>query len=292
MICMPTDLIEVYRHLLDQFGMLEEAASLEEVKGLIGGASREDTLKHFTYRYGVSVCRMESIVIDPESAFASIPRDLQATFSDGRVSILDAPSGTGAAGTSILATVAVLRRADLLPKLPLTVTITAGDLSRAALEIYDQVLSGMERGLREVGITVRFLGHEWDAFKAEETSRLVDKWFENSVATEEYMAIVANFSGTASSSWEPLQRSFQHLHERLYTKPSAVLWVEPGMPGAKKLAERIRNFCRTYYPWVVSSEESYLEHQYRWYNPLQKREHPCRVIVQRFVKTRGGHNEV
>jgi len=282
MLQIPQCLISAYREKPLNLNLMDAALSERSIPRLIGGAEPEETLQHFAQRYGVSVCRVESLVIDPERAFAEIPEELLTTFFDGQISILDAPCGTGAAGTSILASIAALRKAKVIPKEPLTVMITGGDLSQTALDIYDEMIKVLKSPLGSVGITVHFSPLLWDASRPEETAELVDRWFFNSRNAEEYLAVVANFSGFAGRSFSEFERSFQHIHERLYGKVATVLWVEPDMRGAITYFRKIIKLMANYIGLFSSSGDEALRHTYHWFHPFQNRKLECRILVHQY----------
>jgi len=280
----PNCLVEAYRQSLNDFKIMDIALSTENRRGPIGGSGIEETLQHFAMRYGVSVCRLESLVIDPEHAFTSISDDLLITFSDGKVSILDIPCGTGAAGTSIISTIAALRKSDVLPKLPLDIMITGGDYSQTALNIYDKMIESLRTYLNSVGINVYFSKVLWDAKRPDTTAALVDNWFESSKDTEEFLSIIANFSGETSKSFADFQRSFEHIHERLYSKTASVLWIEPKMSGAKKYFEKIAQLMEKAINWFSNKDKEIFDYTYHWYHPFQKRELPCNILVQKYTR--------
>ncbi len=218
MLFIPICLSRSYTELLQVYGMMDAAFSKEDVAGPIGGEGREATLQHFALRYGVSSCRIESLVLDPRIAFGNISDDLITSLSSGRMSILDAPCGSGAVGASLLSSIAVLRKNVVLPKLPLDIDITGGDFSETALEIYTKIIAKLEPTLNSVGIGINLKTVSWDATNPDTTASLVDTWFGNNIAYSEYLAIIANFSGEASKRFADFERSFEHIHERLYNE--------------------------------------------------------------------------
>ena len=284
LINIPKCLIEAYRQSLTDYNVMEAALTTDNKKGAIGGSSLEETLFHFAMRYGVSVCRLESLVIDPENVFTSISDELLITFSDGKVSILDAPCGSGAAGTSIISTIAALRKNGSLPKLPLDITITGGDYSEYALDVYDKMISSLKAEFNSVGINVYFTKFLWDARRPETTAALVDKWFQDSQDAEEYLSIIANFSGESSKSFSEFTRSFEHIHERLYNKVASVIWIEPRMKGAKNYFKKISELMEKAINWFTKKENKEFEYTYYWYHPFQKRTLDCNILVQKYTR--------
>lgn len=283
MLHMPGCLCTSYANLLHECGLMEAACSTEDVKGAIGGRSREESMKHFCTRYGVSTCRVQSLVLDPHRALGIVPDDLLTSLSSGRVTILDIPCGAGAVGAGLLATVAALREHSVLPKLPLDVVIVGGDCSNTATGLYERMIAALCPTLKAVGVNATLSTAIWDGTKSDDTARLMDKWFQNSAGFDEHLVIVANFSGEAGKRFASFERSLQHVHERLYDRKCTMVWVEPDMPGAKDFFEAIRKRLPS---WVAPKAipNGALGHSYKWWHPFQKRQLPCKVLVFRYVR--------
>lgn len=281
MLFMPACLSTLYVKLLQDYGIMNLALSSKFVSGPIGGKNRKETLQHFSLRYGVSVCRVESLLLDPHIAFRSVSKDLVTSLSSGRISILDTPCGTGAVGASLLSTIAVLRKNGVLPKLPLDIHITGGDFSDLGREIYEKIITKLEPSLNSVGVSINFKTVPWDGTNPDTTALLVDTWFDNSTEAAEYLAIVANFSGEAGKRFIEFQRSFQHIHERLYNKKCTMIWVEPEMRGAKTFFEKIKLL----FALRKRFQENPLAHTYYWHHPLQKCRFPCTVLVYQYERS-------
>lgn len=282
MLHIPSALVEAYRKELENNNLLALAKSIEINRSPIGGAGRIETLEHFATRYGVSICRVESVVIDPQNAFASLPDDLLATFSDGTISILDVPCGTGAAGTGILSTLAVLRKAHVIAKLPINVKIMAGDCSQSGLDIYKQLLLELNPHFESVGIKVEFNGCLWDAKQPNSTANLIDIWLRNSGTDDELLVIIANFSGEAGRNFKEFERSFQHIHERLHSRTSSVIWIEPLMKTAERYLEKVGRLLNPM-QWFKKNEST-IQYTYYWYHPFQQCKYRCTLIIQKYVR--------
>lgn len=281
MLFMPACLSTSYAKLLQDYGIMDLALSSKFVSGSIGGKSREETLQHFSLRYGVSVCRVESLILDPHSAFRIVSQDLVTSLSSGRISILDTPCGTGAVGASLLSTIVVLRKNGVLPKLPLDIDITGGDFSDVGREIYEKMITELEPSLNSVGVGINLKTVPWDGTNPDTTASLVDTWFGNSTGAGEYLAIIANFSGEAGKRFTEFQRSFQHIYERLYNKKCTMIWVEPEMRGAETFLEKIQQL----FAWRTRFPENPLAHTYYWYHPLQKCRLRCTVLVYQYERS-------
>jgi hypothetical protein len=173
----------------------------------------------------------------------------------------------------------VLRNETVLPKLPLDIDITGGDCSKTGREIYEEMIAKLKPTLNRVGIGINLKTAYWDATNPNTTASLVDTWFSNSIGNE-YLAIIANFSGEAGKRFDEFKRSFEHIHERLHDKSCTVVWVEPQMHGAMSFLKRVQQFASG---WRTT--EKPLSHEYDWYNSLQKRKLPCKVLVCRYKRS-------
>ncbi len=281
---MPDRLIDAYKVLLISYNRFDQACSDLPHKHIYGGNNLNATLDHFSERFGVSICRIECLLIDPDKAFTPIPNDLLTSFMDGNLTILDVPCGTGAAGISFLTTIASLRHEGVLPQLPLNITILGADYSVFAIDIYEEILNNMMSFYESAGITVVFNKTIWDASQPCETSALVDRWFDLTKDAEEYLLIIANFSGEASNNFNKYQRSFQHVFERLHNKVSSILWVEPGMKSAKPYLNKIHDIVIKYASWFIMNRHEPINHQYNWHHPFKHVIHPCNILVNKYER--------
>jgi len=276
---MPICLIEAYRKQLQKYGVMNDVLDTKNMGGPIGGSSHQDTLQHFTYRYGVSACRVQSLALDPYHAFDSIPDDLLTTLSAGRVSILDMPCGTGAAGASLLSTIAILRDKNKLPREPLDVMITGGDCSPTGRVIYKKIIDNLKPYLATVGINIWLATVDWDGTNPDSTAALVDAWLNsNSPGCTEFLTVIANFSGAAGNHFADFERSFLHIHERLHDKTCTIIWVEPKMRSADTLLKRVRSL----FNFRSGTPNSQFTHLYSFYHPFQLRSWNCSVSVCKY----------
>lgn len=283
-ICLPPSLVQAYKEALEVRAIFDLACDTTERSGPTGGCGTAETLEHFARRYGVSVARVESLLLDPECALGSVAEDLLHTFADGTVSILDAPCGAGAAGLALVTTLAELRARGAIPYLPLSVRITGGDVSHSALELYQELVTRLKPHMADRGIELDLHLENWDASHPELTARLVDRWFAHSHCAEEYYAIVANFSGAAGNNFKAFERSFQHIQERLYDKTCTMVWIESGTKKANKFMSQVRKLCSTLIAWLRPIEDVLHRYQYHWFHPFQARKLPCRMLLLRYER--------
>lgn len=286
MLHLPSCLTSSYWNLLERYKITGDALTPDDSGShIFGGRSRKDTLQHFARRYGVSACRLESLVIDPDKAFRTIPDDLITSFTEGSISILDIACGSGAVGASLLSTISVLRTHNKLLKQPLDVRIIGGDCSDYALDIYKQMLEELEPKLNTVGINVKLTTTKWEAEKSYTTSDMFDLLFDDSPSTEEYLIVIANFAGTLSSHFPSFTNSLQHIFDRTSNKKCTIIWVESKMTSAHTLFQKLESFLKKCTPWSSSSQEEPFSYEYDWFHPFLKSKMKCRVLVKEYKRS-------
>lgn len=287
---LPASLISAYASELDSRGLLEIATKRTDKKEIHGGSSDAETLEHFSFRFAVSVGRVEFVAIAPDEKFAEISDALMSTFSEGHVALLDIPCGTGSCLAAILSTLITLRAAKVVPTLPLTISVMAGDTSPKALEIYESTISRLLPLLQLQAISVNLILEKWDATRGDDTARLVDRWYKLAEGAEEYVVCISNFNGAliGAGLLDAFTPCFEQILGRLYNKKSTLLWVEPATSSAKeKLFPRIAAFLRKRIPWFTSTTgvDEPITARYQTKSPLDGFVHGSSVQVQRFKRT-------
>lgn len=265
--------VEDLRSELVQINRFADACS-ESQMGQIGGADEESTYDHFAFAFPTSTARTEYLFLDPDSRFRPCADELLDSFTDGRISILDVPCGAGAGILGFLGTLAALREHGTIPRLPLEVFVTAGDYSPFARTLYDNMLVRASSWLSTRGIRLQWQTLAWNAEEEPTTAAIVDHWFTQSPTSEEWVVLVAAFSGEATKTDELLAafgRSFQHIMALLHDRRGTALWVEPASNKGNKLFRFLGRMVR---PLLKSwfKEAEYGEHRFSW-------QHPFRSIV-------------
>ncbi|MFZ7120986.1 MAG: hypothetical protein ACOWWH_08570 [Eubacteriaceae bacterium] len=283
---MPICLINSYELLLKRYDVMEKALDQNNTGNIIGGITFEDTIEHFARRYGVSSCRIEGLLIDPDNGFLSLSEDLIKILSEGKIFLLDIACGTGSVGASLLSTLYILRKERIMPCLPLSIQIVGGDCSQPALKIYEQMMEELVNILKETGIETSLKTVEWHAEDSYKTSELFDFIFDKYKDLDEYIIFVANFSGSMDNHFDEYKDSFQHLFDRLHNKSCTILWVEPGDSSSgkslfSKLSKRINTKA-----WGNSNQVGPINYEYKWFHPFQKRQLPCRILLKTYDNNR------
>jgi|GEM_PF-2403269 len=232
-IIVPFLLSMAYKDELLVRGLFKRAVDVGH-RGSIGGETEEDALSHFSDRFANSVGRAIYCLSSPCETFTDVSNTFLSVFSHGHVALLDIPCGTGAFGLSLISLLIELREQSILPSLPLTVTIVGGDFSETARAVNGSMVTRIAGRALTQGIEVRFHPVHWDAEDDEQTARMVDIWFRESVDATEHIVAVLNFSGEMHTKerldrFQPIMRA---ILSRLYDRNGAFLWIEPSRPGS------------------------------------------------------------
>lgn len=285
---LPEPLAAAYCAELKVLGLWLDATKGTEKKDIHGGCSIEETLEHFTHRFGVSAGRLEFVALAPDDSLSQMSDAILSTFSDGHVALLDIPCGTGTSLGALLMTLVRLRELKLLPSLPLTISVVGGDCSEKALEIYDSMLARLTPVLEHHAIVINFHLEKWDATRSDQTASLVDHWFKLAEGAEEYFVCVSNFSGAliGAGLLEDFKPCLEQILGRLYDKKSTLLWIEPSRSEdvQKKLIPRIKQFFVRRISWFHDSSvsDAPVFANYSIKNPVDGYVHTSGVEVQRF----------
>lgn len=272
-----TELETKYIEHLHEYNAYELAKTSDGRSNPIGGSGATEAIEHFAYRFVNSSTRVIHITLDPDKKFSNIQIDIFSTFSKGNISILDLACGTGGHILSLLTTLVELRLKKLLPTLPLNIHILAADISPKALEIYQSLLHNLEPYLLNAGIRVTYHTYEWDACNSMQTSQLMDDFFSKTskISINEYYVMTSAFSGFAGSdvNFSQIERSLQHITERLGSKYSTFLWIEPNSTKANfflrslgKIFEDIQDF----FVQLFIENNATSSNTYCWWEPIKK----------------------
>lgn len=276
-------LCDVYRDELQARGQLELAVKGSDEKRIHGGATADETLKHFTFRFPTSAARIVSVLVDPLQTFASLPANVFQSFSSHKIAVLDAACGTGASLLALLTTLAVARSSKRLPRLPLTVGVVGADISPTALEIYSGLAVRLGPLLASEGIFLELSTELWDATQADQTSGLCDKWLDRHHDANEYFVLVGNLSGVGDELANSFKRSFHHITERIANIRSTILWVEPII--TLRVLEAIASvFNLSAWLQRPAGHQSPTKCQFYWWHSVEQKRLKGGVTVDRFER--------
>lgn len=266
---LPNNLIHNWKENLEQRGLLKQA--VEEIrKGEIGGISKQATHDHYSFRYNGSCARFQLTFLDPKDDLREVSNAFVKSLAGYDVFIADIPSGTGAASLTLLSNIAQLREEKIIPSLPLTVKILAGEISPTAIEIFEESFNNMKSLFEANNITIEFKIQKWDINDSDSTSQLIKEITLFSNDSSDKIMLLANFTGflEGEKKWDGVKSQFEEIFRHFSGKSTVVIWLEPKMnkvilnfwPRTKKW------FIQTFKKFIGSNEELPIETSEAKYN--------------------------
>ncbi len=288
---LPNLLVTSYEAELNRLGLRKR--SIENVHQPVhGGSTTAETHDHFAWRFVASAGRVEYTVLAPTDEFSHLSDAFLTTFSEGRIALLDIPCGTGAMSASLICTLAQLRHSKVMPRLPLTITICAGDFSNHAIEIYSKMLDPIVVAAASEGITIKWVTQEWNATRGDQTAALVDRWFDVAKDATEHLVAICNFSGALGNSgqFNAFAPCFEQILARLHDKLATVVWLEPTTNTARKsVFKRVAELVARRISWFSNATnaapKANSSANYTILNPLTGAAFQSNVLVQGFKRT-------
>jgi hypothetical protein len=288
---LPSHLCSSYLTHLDRLGLRERSIETA-AKDVHGGKTTDETHDHFARRFTVSAGLLQYSTLGPCEQFETLSEAFLSTFSDGFVGLLDIPCGTGAMSGTLVSILTKLREDKVMPRLPLTICVCAGDYSTEALTIYRSLLRDLIEPAALQGITLRWETNEWDATRGDQTARLIDRWFTACSPATEFFVVVSNFSGALHNqgAFAAFSPCFEQILSRLHDKQSTVVWIEPATKSAKTgvlawlsqlITTRINWFVRT----NPNATQAIAESEYQIEHPVSLQSFRTNVVVHRFERT-------
>lgn len=288
MLHLPRDLDEVYRQRLESLNLISVSKSFSGGgQGGHGGKSQDDTHHHFACLFTNSASRVLCVLVNPTGVFEEVSHDLIMTLSSHRIALLDIPCGSGAGGIALLTTMKELRVAGVVPSTPLSVDIFAADFSTSAIDLYESQIALLRPRLATFGISVRIQRRPWDALVLQQTSDLIEDYLAHEA--NEYLVLMANFSGDGKPNFSIFKSSFDYIFARLSNrrvKDVRLLWIEPmskhGIGFLRLLKESIGKFVG--YKSKVKPDVGCITCKYSFFSYLQNKPVPSNVAVHDYKR--------
>ena len=286
MLRVPPDLDGHYTNSIDALGLRELA--LQEESGAVGGADAESASDHYAGRFGASSARALAVLLDPLNSLGSVSSDILSSFACESLILVDIACGSGVASLSFLTAIAELRRARVLPSMPLTVVIHGCDFSDWALERFRELHAAVKPSLERVGIESVLELRKSDLRKVIESRGLMEAVEESARASAlkktsvEAIGVIAAISGTAGhpnkaqadAAFEPYRMSVEHIKVRLKRPSWAFVWIEPSMKAGTGLIATVKRM------WArISGDRQPTTSTYNWWNSIKGRPARCHVIA-------------
>ncbi|QTH63338.1 hypothetical protein J1N51_11435 [Psychrosphaera ytuae] len=225
---LPNLLVEKWKLLLED-NNLSELATKKADKGFIGGISKEETDKHLAWRYNGSCGRVILSLLDPKNQLSKVSDAYAEIFAGQRVFLADLPSGSGAAVISILTTLAELRTQSVLPRIPLDISIVAGEISESARSYLKKQLDELIEPLKEQAISFEYTILHWDVLDRINNADLIRQITIRSQNCDSRLLVVSNFSGLleGNSKWKEAEKQISEIFIHSRDQLSAAIWIEP-----------------------------------------------------------------
>ncbi len=276
-----SQLSSAYLERLQSQGLMEMASDQTKANGEPGGATEEESDKHFAFRFVNSAGRNLCAALDPHDKLGDVSNSLLAPMFGERILIVDIPCGAGAGGLALLDSIRELRVNQVLAPLPLRVDIVAGDIAPRALEHYRELFSKVRGELAAASISVNLVTLNWDVSDVPGNAAFVDTVITSAANANHVLVIASNFSDAMAN--EVLFEHFRHflsqLMGRLAHWPTTVCWIEPRSRRVKKYLPPISDWVDKFMSWLKSAGDDFGECNYQMYDPVARKEFRSGVVV-------------
>lgn len=139
-LAVPSALAQAYARHIDLLGLRSLSAQRNSNDPPVGGSTIDATNKHYSQAFDSSAARVQLAVLDPFAQLADVSNIIIRRMAGDRFSLVDAPCGVGAAGLSMLSTIAELRKLGLFPRAPLDVHLIGAEISDTARKYAEQLI--------------------------------------------------------------------------------------------------------------------------------------------------------
>lgn len=275
LLSLPGALADAYRQVIQARGLIELAAQPLAEDGPTGGTTPEETFRHFSQRFAGSCGRVEMALLDPKLELRACPDVLLKAFAGGVVRLLDIPSGAGSATASLLSTLAELRSRGVLPRFPLAVFVTGGEVSETARQLATDLLLQLQPALEREAIHVQAKWLDWDVGDSYTTTALINGWLSDGPQACCYVALVSNFSAHLANNLDRARGQIASILEWVSVRRSDLVWVEPATNVAtvKFWPGLFRRVLSGFRRWFSLGDASVADHLCRTGTSLR---HPLR----------------
>lgn len=288
---LPNLLIDKWKLLLDQNDLTELAKQKAE-KGFIGGITKDETDKHLAWRYNGSCGRVILSLLDPNNKLSKVSDAYSEVFAGRKVFLADLPSGSGAAVVSILTTLAELRHHNILPRMPLDISIVAGEISEFARGYLEQQLDELVIPLKEQAINIEYTILNWNVLDRINNADLIRQITLKSQNCDSRLMVICNFSGLleGNSKWKEAEKQFSELFIHSRDKLSAAIWIEPQKSNVlNQFFPRIGSWFKQLFKPIltlvsgeVKEQEPYGLADIKCEQPIKEGTFPVRLTIARF----------
>ncbi|MCK9195332.1 MAG: hypothetical protein M0P19_15845, partial [Nevskia sp.] len=227
--------------------------------------------------------------LDPKDEVGPTSDHFIQSTAGARLALTDAPCGAGAAALAFLSTLAELRSAGVLPRMPLNVSFVGGEFSQHAEDHARALFLATIDTLEQQAIFVDPIFKHWNVMDQISTTDLVKACLDHGEDCPAKLLVIANFNGLLvkdrrQSNAEP---QLNELIRYASGEGSLAVWIEPEMNRAMRggglfswltglFEKKWRDFGRALTPDAVS-EPAYTS-EAKFQLPLQP-ERTARVTL-------------
>jgi hypothetical protein len=225
------NLARCYEALIDRYGLRALAGSRTRDDSPVGGIDQASTNQHFAQQFDNSAARAQLALTNVTGEVGAASDALVRALSGGTICLTDAPCGAGAASLAFLSTIAELRKARVLPRMPLEVRLLGAEISPYAREYANQLLEDMRSFLESQAITVNAELVEWNATDALSNTDLIQTMIRGCPLPNKQLLVIANFSGFLSRSGKmrEVEPQLSELFRHSSGPGNVAIWIEPQM---------------------------------------------------------------
>jgi|694.fasta_scaffold18538_7 hypothetical protein len=251
LLCIPNELVDCYATVLKKRELTHLCTRNAKETAPIGGISLDATNEHFAKAFDGSLARCQLAVLDPLDKLGDVSNGVIRCLAGNQVVVLDAPCGAAAAVLSILCTIAELRKSRIIPRLPLTIKLVAGDLSPYAIQIAGEMFAEIRPTLESEGIFIEEKFQNWNVTDKQSNTELVQKMIRAASHTTKRLVMISNFSGLLERERKRREATpqLEELLRHASTHDGSIaLWIEPdtnSAVGRGGLFQALRNFSTT-----------------------------------------------
>lgn len=227
-------LAAAYSRIVDQYGLHSLATSRDPKNPPVGGLSKEQTDTHFAQAFDGSCARVQLALMDPLNRATKASNNLVRALSGNSLVLADAPCGAGAAVFSLLSTIAHLRAAGVLPRIPLDVHIIGGELAEPARAYAIAVANELRANFEDQAIALTCEFHSWDVTDEISNANLIARMNVASEGRSRRLLVIANFNSFLVKDGKRKVAAPQLKQLMLHSsgEESYAVWIEPNMNAA------------------------------------------------------------
>ena len=286
---LPLLLVNLWKDLLAK-NDLQELAKRPAPKGFEGGMSKDETDKHLAWRYNGSCGRIILSLLDPKEQLDKVSDAYASIFAGDKVFLADLPSGSGAAIVSILTTLSELRSQNVIPRMPLTIVIVAGEISETARRYLKEQLDTLSPLLKEQAIWIEYKILDWNVLDSISTADLIRELTLQSQNCYSRLLLLSNFTGflEGEGKWKEAKPQFDNLFIHSRDRLSASIWIEPQKKNVLGFSLRIKNWFTTLFNKTSSfkpylnEDDWYAQADVKFRQPIKEGIFHVRLTVMKF----------